>query len=85
MRERRRKVQDSDGGRVSEGGGAEDWHGESDIIVFGGGGRRGCSGTGCLFWVLISVVLNVGLTILVNLISLLLLSGPAPGIPGVDL
>ena len=72
-------------GRVSEGGGAEDRRGESGIIVFGGGGRRGCSGAGCLFRVLISVVLSVGLTVSVNLISLLLLSGPASGIPGVDL
>jgi hypothetical protein len=55
------------------------------IIVFGGGGRGGgCSGPGCLFWILISVVLSVGLTILVNLIALLL-SSPAPGIPGVDI
>jgi hypothetical protein len=54
------------------------------IIVFGGGGRRvGCSGRGCLFWILISVVLSVGLTILVNLIYLLF-SSPAPGVPGVD-
>ena len=55
------------------------------IIVFGGGGGRrgGCSRMGCLFWILISVVLSVGLTILVNLIYLLL-SSPAPGIPGVD-
>ena len=55
------------------------------IIVFGGGGgsRGGCSGTGCLFWILISVVVSVGLTVLVNLIALLL-SSPTPGIPGVD-
>jgi hypothetical protein len=54
------------------------------IIVFGGGGRRGgCSGRGCLFWILISVVLSVGLTILVNLIYLLF-SSPAPGVPGVE-
>jgi len=77
-------MQESDG-RVSERGGAEDWPGESGIVVFGGGGRRGGSGAGCLFRVLISVVLSVGLTVSVNLISLLLLSGPASGIPGVDL
>ncbi len=55
------------------------------IIVFGGGGGRrgGCSGPGCLFWILISVALSVGLTVLVNLIALLL-SSPAPGLPGVD-
>jgi hypothetical protein len=49
------------------------------IIVFGGGRRGGCSTTGCLFWMLIGVVLGVGLTILVNLIYLLF-SSPAPGI-----
>lgn len=55
------------------------------IIVFGGGGRRGgCSGPGCLFWILISLALSVGLTVLVNLIALLL-SSPAPGVPGVDI
>ena len=55
------------------------------IIVFGGGGRRGgCSGPGCLFWLLISLALSVGLTVLVNLIALLL-SSPVPGIPGVDI
>jgi hypothetical protein len=53
------------------------------IIVFGGGRRGGYSTTGCLFWILISVVLSVGLTILVNLVYLLF-SSPAPGIPGVD-
>jgi hypothetical protein len=56
------------------------------IIVFGGGGGRrgGCSGPGCLFWILISLALSVGLTVLVNLIALLL-SNPAPGVPGVDI
>ncbi len=54
------------------------------VIVFGGGGRRGgCSPAGCLFWIIISVGLSVGLTIMVNLIYLLF-SSPAPGIPGVD-
>lgn len=55
------------------------------IIVFGGGGGRrgGCSGTGCLFWILLSIGLSVGLTILVNLIALLF-SAPPPGIPGID-
>ena len=37
---------------------------ESGIIVFGGGGGRGCLGGGCLFW----IVLSVALTILVNLV-----------------
>ncbi len=50
---------------------------ESGIIVFGGGGR-GCSARGCLFWIIVSVVLSVGLTILVNLI-LLLFSGSGTG------
>jgi hypothetical protein len=39
---------------------------KSGIIVFGGG--NGCSGRGCLFWVLISVVLSVALTVLLNLV-----------------
>jgi hypothetical protein len=43
---------------------------ESGIIVFGGGGR-GCAGRGCLFWIVVSIVLSVSLTILVNLIFLL--------------
>jgi hypothetical protein len=56
------------------------------IIVFGGGGgggRRGCSGPGCLFWILISIALSVVLTLLVNLLFYLM-SSPVPGIPGVD-
>lgn len=52
---------------------------ESGIIVFGGGGGRGCAGRGCLFWIVVSVVLSVGLTILVNLV-LLLFSGGGSGI-----
>ena len=36
------------------------------IIIFGGGGGRGC-----LFWLLVSLALSVGLTLLVNLIFLL--------------
>lgn len=55
---------------------------ESGIIVFGGGGR-GCSLGGCLFWILISVTLSVGLTVLVNIIAWLF-SGAPPGIPVVD-
>jgi len=39
---------------------------ESGIIVFGGG--NGCSGRGCLFWILISIVLSVTLTVLLNLV-----------------
>jgi hypothetical protein len=49
--------------------------GESGIIVFGGGGGRGCLGGGCLFWIAISVAL----TILVNLL-LFLFSGGGPGV-----
>jgi hypothetical protein len=52
--------------------------GESGIIVFGGGGR-GCSTRGCLFWIVLSIVLSVTLTILVNLI-LLLFSGGGAGV-----
>lgn len=51
---------------------------ESGIIVFGGGGS-GCGARGCLFWIVVSVILSVGLTILVNLI-LFLLSGPGSGV-----
>ena len=39
--------------------------GESGIIIFGGGGR---SGPGCLFWILISVILSVALTVIANLL-----------------
>jgi hypothetical protein len=39
---------------------------ESGIIVFGGG--NGCSGRGCLFWILISIVLSVALIVLLNLV-----------------
>lgn len=51
---------------------------ESGIIVFGGGGT-GCAGRGCLFWIVVSIVLSVTLTILVNLI-LLLFSGSGAGV-----
>ncbi len=51
---------------------------QSSIIVFGGGGR-GCASRGCLFWIVLSVVLSVTLTILVNLI-LLLFSGGGIGV-----
>jgi hypothetical protein len=51
---------------------------QSSIIVFGAGGR-GCAGRGCLFWIVLSVVLSVTLTILVNLI-LLLFSGGGIGV-----
>lgn len=55
---------------------------ESGIIVFGGGGR-GCSLGGCLFWILISVTLSVGLTVLVNIIAWLF-SGSPTGVPVID-
>jgi hypothetical protein len=38
------------------------------IIVFGGGTRRGGCGSGCLFW----IVVSVGITIFINLILLLI-------------
>ncbi len=63
------------------GGATEDRRGlgdESGIIVFGGGGR-GCAGRGCLFWIVVSIVLSVSLTILVNLIFLLF-SGSGAGV-----
>ena len=52
---------------------------ESGIIVFGGGGGRGCAGRGCLFWIVVSIVLSVTLTVLGNLI-LLLFSGGGTGV-----
>ena len=53
---------------------------EAGIIVFGGGGGgRGCAGRGCLFWILVSVVLSVTLTVLANLV-LLLFSGGGSGV-----
>ena len=51
--------------------------GESGLIVFGGG--NGCAGRGCLFWIVLSIVLSVALTVLVNLV-LLMFSGASPGI-----
>jgi hypothetical protein len=48
------------------------------IIIFGGGVRRGGCGSGCLFWILVSV----GITIFINLILLvisLLVSGSGSG------
>ncbi len=42
---------------------------ESGIIVFGGG--SGCSGSGCLFWIIVSIVLSVTLTLLLNLAAYL--------------
>ena len=50
---------------------------QSGIIVFGGG--RGCAGKGCLFWIVVSIVLSVTLTVLANLV-LLLFSGGGSGI-----
>ena len=48
--------------------------------MFGGGGAsRGCAGRGCLFWIVVSVVLSVTLTILANLV-LLLFSGGGSGV-----
>ncbi len=53
---------------------------QSGIIVFGGGGgRRGCSGRGCLFWIVVSVVLSVTLTVVANLV-LFLFSGGGSGV-----
>lgn len=56
---------------------------ESGIIVFGGGGGSGCAGRGCLFWILVSIVLSVALTVLVNLVLLLFSGGGSPGGVGV--
>ena len=57
--------------------GRENLGGEPGIIVFGGG--SGCSGRGCMFWLLVSAVLSVALTVLANFL-LYLLSGPSVGI-----
>ena len=46
---------------------ARELSGESGIIIFGGGGS---SGPGCLFWIFISVVLSVTLTVIANLLFL---------------
>ena len=88
-----RSILSSEGERVEQGNsysrqhadaeGESLWRDESGIIVFGGGGR-GCSGTGCLIWIVISVALSVGLTVLLNLM-LWLFSGSPPGIPMVDI
>lgn len=45
--------------------GAGERSGELGIIVFGGG--RG-AGPGCLFWILISVILSVALMVIGNLL-----------------
>ena len=66
-------------GERDQTGGKSLVHDESGIIVFGGGGGRGCAGRGCLFWILVSVVLSVTLTVLANLI-LLLFSGGGTGV-----
>jgi hypothetical protein len=52
---------------------------QSGIIVFGGGGGRGCAGRGCLFWIVLSIVLSVALTVLANLV-LFLFSGGGSGV-----
>jgi hypothetical protein len=52
---------------------------ESGIIVFGGGGSRGCAGRGCLFWTVVSVMVSVTLTVLANFV-LLLFSGGGSGV-----
>jgi hypothetical protein len=44
---------------------ARERSGEAGIIIFGGGGG---SGAGCLFWILISIILSVALTVIVNLL-----------------
>jgi hypothetical protein len=49
------------------------------VFSGGGGGRRGCAGRGCLFWIVASVVLSVTLTILANLV-LVLFSGAGSGV-----
>jgi hypothetical protein len=50
---------------------------ESGTIVFGG---RGCAGRGCLFWIVVSVVLRVTLTVLANLDLLLFSGGSGVGV-----
>jgi hypothetical protein len=57
---------DRDERHEREAPGREPGSGESGIIVFGGG--NGCSGRGCLFWLLVSIVLSVTLTVLLNVL-----------------
>ena len=44
---------------------ARERFGEAGIIIFGGGGG---SGPGCLFWIIISIILSVTLTVIANLL-----------------
>jgi hypothetical protein len=63
------KAREYTGGRRSGRGETEDrlrFGDERGVIVFGGG--SGCSGRGCLFWILISIALSVILTVLANLV-----------------
>ncbi|WP_119066776.1 hypothetical protein [Rubrobacter indicoceani] len=41
--------------------------GEAGFIFVGGGGN-GCAGRGCLFWIVLSIVASVLLTVGVNLV-----------------
>jgi len=50
------------------------------IIVFGGGSRRGGCGSGCLFWIVVSVGITIFINVLLILISLLVSGPPSAGV-----
>ncbi len=49
------------------------------IIVFGGGSRRGGCGSGCLFWILVSVGITIFINLILPLIPLMV-SGSGSGV-----
>jgi hypothetical protein len=50
------------------------------IIVFGGGTRRGGCGSGCLFWILVSVGITIVIYLILLLISLLVSGSGSEGV-----
>jgi hypothetical protein len=49
------------------------------IIIFGGGTRRGGCGSGCLFWIVVSVDITIFINLILLVISLLV-SGSGSGV-----
>jgi hypothetical protein len=49
------------------------------IIIFGGGTRRGGCGSGCLFWILVSVGITIFINLILLVISLLVLGSGSGG------
>jgi hypothetical protein len=49
------------------------------IIMFGGGSRRGGCGSGCLFWILVSVGITIFINLILPLIPLMV-SGSGSGV-----